>query len=244
MNKDKKQELADIWAGLHRVKPATSRADELIACLEGEVKSRDARIAELESKRHDDMKKVIDCADQRDQLRAELAQVAQADANYQSEALRLASELADTRDKMRAVVAERCEAQDELAAIKAQEPVAWMLKNEKGRIEEILPYMPCASDMQLYWPEPTPLYAAPVAKQVVMPDLPEFAKKVIRKLQRVESCFSDGQATDVGRHWLDLLTQLGLLIRQQRSPALWEISQQGEDLLTSLNAADHAGGGV
>jgi len=57
----------------------------------------------------------------------------------------------------------------ELAAIKSQEPVAWMLNNEKGRIEEILPYMPCASDMQPYWPEPLQLYAAPVAKQVVMP---------------------------------------------------------------------------
>ncbi|BBJ26645.1 hypothetical protein [Pseudomonas phage R12] len=31
--------------------------------------------------------------------------------------------------------------------------------------------------------------------------------------------------------WLDLLTQPGLLNRVQRSPALWEISQQGEDLL-------------
>jgi len=59
---------------------------------------------------------------------------------------------------------------DELAALKAQNPVAWMLKNEKGRIEEILPYMPCASDMQPYWPEPFQLYAAPVAKQVVMPE--------------------------------------------------------------------------
>lgn len=38
------------------------------------------------------------------------------------------------------------------------EPVAWILKNEKGRVEVILPYEPCASDMQPYWPEPIKLY--------------------------------------------------------------------------------------
>ena len=42
-----------------------------------------------------------------------------------------------------------------------QEPVAWMLKNEKGRIEGILTYEPCAADMYSYWPAPIPLYAAP-----------------------------------------------------------------------------------
>ncbi|HCL3643162.1 TPA: hypothetical protein N2B14_001903, partial [Pseudomonas aeruginosa] len=46
-------------------------------------------------------------------------------------------------------------------------------------------------------------------------------------------CASDFESggVDIGRHWLDLLTQLGLLNRVQRSPALWEITQQGEDLL-------------
>lgn len=61
--------------------------------------------------------------------------------------------------------------------------------------------------------------------------LPEFAQKVIRKLRRFEACASDGQDAGIGRHWLDLLTQLELLNRVQRSPALWEITQQGEDLL-------------
>ncbi|MCV0171156.1 hypothetical protein KUC41_04105 [Pseudomonas aeruginosa] len=65
------------------------------------------------------------------------------------------------------------------------------------------------------------------------PTLPPFAKKVLAKLRRFYDCAEDFESggVDIGRHWLDLLTQLGLLNRVQRSPALWEISQQGEDLL-------------
>ncbi|EJB8385973.1 hypothetical protein MW371_005371 [Pseudomonas aeruginosa] len=63
--------------------------------------------------------------------------------------------------------------------------------------------------------------------------LPPFAEKVLAKLHRFYDCVSDFESggVDIGRHWLDLLTQLGLLNRVQRSPALWEITQQGEDLL-------------
>ncbi|HFH3466256.1 hypothetical protein [Pseudomonas aeruginosa] len=65
------------------------------------------------------------------------------------------------------------------------------------------------------------------------PALPPFAEKVLDKLRRFYDCASDFESggVDIGRHWLDLLTQLGLLNRVQRSPAFWEISQQGEDLL-------------
>ncbi|HHX6238422.1 hypothetical protein [Pseudomonas aeruginosa] len=65
------------------------------------------------------------------------------------------------------------------------------------------------------------------------PVLPPFAEKVLTKLRRFNDCAEDFESggVDIGRHWLDLLTQLGLLNRVQRSPALWEISQQGEDLL-------------
>ncbi|MFU4952057.1 hypothetical protein ACM7ZP_17325 [Pseudomonas aeruginosa] len=65
------------------------------------------------------------------------------------------------------------------------------------------------------------------------PALPPFAEKVLAKLRRFYVCAEDFESggVDIGRHWLDLLTQLGLLNRVQRSPALWEISQQGEDLL-------------
>lgn len=58
-----------------------------------------------------------------------------------------------------------------------------------------------------------------------------FAEKVIRKLERFQECADDGQGADIGRHWFDLLIQLGLLNRVQRSPALWEMTQQGEDAL-------------
>ena len=72
---------------------------------------------------------------------------------------------------------------------------------------------------------------APVS--VVLP----FAEKIISKLRRFDVCASDNQDADIGRHWFDLLTQLGLLNRVQRSPALWEMTQQGEDALeaTRLN---------
>jgi len=61
--------------------------------------------------------------------------------------------------------------------------------------------------------------------------LPKFATKIIEKLRRFDVCAEDGQDVDIGRHWLDMLVQLGLLNRVQRSPALWEIAQQGEDVL-------------
>ncbi len=79
------------------------------------------------------------------------------------------------------------------------------------------------------------LYAEePAAVAEVMP----FAEKVIAKLQRFEACVSDGQDVDIDRHWFDVLTHLGLLRRVQRSPAYWEITQQGEDALktTRLNS--------
>lgn len=77
------------------------------------------------------------------------------------------------------------------------------------------------------WPQARAALAQP------SPTLPPFAEKVLAKLRRFNECAedSDSGGVDIGRHWLDLLTQLGLLNRVQRSPALWEISQQGEDLL-------------
>ncbi|MCU0212550.1 hypothetical protein HBR94_14215 [Pseudomonas sp. WS 5412] len=63
------------------------------------------------------------------------------------------------------------------------------------------------------------------------PAMHPFAEKVVRKLERFQECADDGQGADIGRHWFDLLTQLGLLNRVQRSPALWEMTQQGEDAL-------------
>ncbi|MDP5999654.1 hypothetical protein P3856_29795 [Pseudomonas aeruginosa] len=91
--------------------------------------------------------------------------------------------------------------------------------------------------------------AARAALAQPSPALPPFAEKVLAKLRRFYDCASDFESggVDIGRHWLDLLTQLGLLNRVQRSPALWEISQQGEDLLgtqqPSPAQAEHANSG-
>lgn len=82
----------------------------------------------------------------------------------------------------------------------------------------------------LYAEQPAPSRSGDANEMVAKVVLP-FAEKVIRKLQRFQECADDGQGADIGRHWFDLLTQLGLLNRVQRSPALWEITQQGEDAL-------------
>ncbi|WP_153785308.1 hypothetical protein [Pseudomonas sp. EMN2] len=62
-------------------------------------------------------------------------------------------------------------------------------------------------------------------------DLPIFANKVISKLKRFRDCAEDGQGADIGRQWFDTLVQLGLLHRVQRSPAMWEITCEGDALL-------------
>ncbi|HGY2296353.1 TPA: hypothetical protein ACNV18_000067 [Pseudomonas putida] len=67
--------------------------------------------------------------------------------------------------------------------------------------------------------------------------LPPFANLVIRKLQRFDECAGDGQGADIGAQWFDVLTQLGLLKRVQRSPALWQITEQGERLLEFRSGA-------
>ncbi|MFO3675742.1 hypothetical protein ACKWMZ_26655 [Pseudomonas protegens] len=77
----------------------------------------------------------------------------------------------------------------------------------------------------------TPLYTRPAEQPAPVAVVHPFTEKVIRKLERFQECADDGQGADIGRHWFDLLTQLGLLNRVQRSPALWEMTQQGEDAL-------------
>ena len=69
-------------------------------------------------------------------------------------------------------------------------------------------------------------------------ELPAFAQKVLKKLRRTQECFEDGQGTDVGREWLDILVKLGLLNRVQRSPALWEISDAGDAFLDARAALE------
>ncbi|AGZ38090.1 hypothetical protein ACLPJG_27010 [Pseudomonas aeruginosa] len=70
--------------------------------------------------------------------------------------------------------------------------------------------------------------------------LPPFANLVIRKLQRFDECAGDGQGADIGTQWFDVLTQLGLLKRVQRSPAQWQVTEQGEQLLELRPGAQHS----
>lgn len=73
--------------------------------------------------------------------------------------------------------------------------------------------------------------AAPAEPVSGADGLPYFAHKIIEKLARADECFSEGEGADIGRHWLDMLTQLGLLNRVQINPAIWEITVQGEEVL-------------
>lgn len=63
----------------------------------------------------------------------------------------------------------------------------------------------------------------------------KFVDQVYKKLERFQACAEDFEAdgVDIGRNWLDTLTFLGLLTRVQRSPALWEINEEGELALKS-----------
>ncbi|MFG9826554.1 hypothetical protein [Pseudomonas aeruginosa] len=130
------------------------------------------------------------------------------------------------RDLMRGMRDRLNAAQAKVAELEKQEPVATVSK-VPGEGWNSLDFHRDLQDMQ----PGTKLYAAPVAP--AQDALPPFAEKVLTKLRRFNECAedSDSGGVDIGRHWLDLLTQLGLLNRVQRSPALWEISQQGEDLL-------------
>ena len=69
-----------------------------------------------------------------------------------------------------------------------------------------------------------------------------FVQKVIEKLRRFDECAEDFESggVDIGREWLGLLTKLRLLARVQRSPALWEMTEQG---FAALAAHDRQSGG-
>lgn len=138
-------ERAHEAAGVHMMQKSP-RADELIACLEGEIAKRDARIVGLESQYQRD---VWGLNNEGDPIGGDPA------GGYANDNARLRAEL---------------------AAIKAQEPVAWA-----GVIED------CAS---LFVTEPqlwkaVPLYAAPVseakAQGVVMPDVNAAAKALCNR---------------------------------------------------------------
>ena len=62
-----------------------------------------------------------------------------------------------------------------------------------------------------------------------------FVRKILEKLERFRECAEDDEGVDIGRHWLDILTRLGLLNRVQRSPARWEMTAQADDALETAH---------
>lgn len=63
-----------------------------------------------------------------------------------------------------------------------------------------------------------------------------YVRAIREKLARMSECADDGEDVDIGRDWLDTLTTLGLVIRTQRSPAMWEITEAGEAAIRTLPA--------
>lgn len=119
-----------------------NKAEQLIACLEGEIAKRDAELAACRVA-------VENC----ELFRARIAELEHRCGMY---GLELTNE-----------VERRLQAERQLSALKAQEPVAWVRKYE-DRIHSHVDWHRSVLDLI---PEGTKLYAAPVAKpQVVMPD--------------------------------------------------------------------------
>lgn len=68
-----------------------------------------------------------------------------------------------------------------------------------------------------------------------------FVRKILEKLERFSECAEDDEGVDIGRHWLDVLTRLGLLNRVQRSPARWEMTTQADDALEAAHQQREVG---
>ncbi len=63
-----------------------------------------------------------------------------------------------------------------------------------------------------------------------MRNLP-FVEDILADLRRFAECVEDNNDVNLERSRFDLLTQLGLLARVQRSPARWMMTQAGEDAI-------------
>lgn len=74
----------------------------------------------------------------------------------------------------------------------------------------------------------------------------KVADKILAKLIRFADCAEDFEAggVDIGRDWLDTLTRLGLLERVQRSPALWQTTDEADAIIDAQRAllASHGRG--
>lgn len=128
-----------------------NKSEQLIACLEGEIAKRDARIAELEAEVRRWVIRIQQRGLEMDDLSEELV-VAH-------------SNIAKLDDLVLSLQCKVIERDAELAAIKAQDPVAWV-----GTIEDGVPLLVVEPQN---W-KATPLYAAPVSEAkeqgMVMPE--------------------------------------------------------------------------
>lgn len=74
-----------------------------------------------------------------------------------------------------------------------------------------------------------------------MRNLP-FLEDILADLRRFAECVEDNNDVNLERSRFDLLVQLGLLERVQRSPARWMMTQAGEDAIAPPAAAPVAAG--
>jgi len=180
-----------------------NKSEQLIACLEGEIAKRDETIARLEPQLNRAIQANYD-------LREELAACRVAVENCELFRARIAELEAENENLAAAVrvsqqtaVAVSKELRAELAAIKAQEPVAWA-----GVIED------CAS---LFVTEPQlwkaiPLYAAPVSEAkaqgvVQWPEADEI----------MQMAFEEGQPADDASGYCFELEEFDLFIERLMS---------------------------
>lgn len=65
-----------------------------------------------------------------------------------------------------------------------------------------------------------------------------FVEEILADLRRFAECVEDNNDVNLERSRFDLLTQLGLLARVQRSPARWMMTQAGEDAIAQPAAGE------
>lgn len=132
------------------------RADELIACLEGEIAKRDATIARLEPQLNRAIQANYD-------LREELAACRVAVENCEVFRARIAELEADRDSHQRCAI----QAMAELSALKAQEPVAYIsgcYRDVIGGKSDRTPLGAELAFVNMGWIGQIPLYAAPVSE--------------------------------------------------------------------------------
>lgn len=65
-----------------------------------------------------------------------------------------------------------------------------------------------------------------------------FVDEILANLRRFKECVEDNNDVNLERSRFDLLVQLGLLERVQRSPARWMMTQAGEDAIAQPAAGE------